>query len=238
MCSIVGVVHLLLLSLLLSASPQLEMARAEDAALRRSEERLRVRDNITRVIELWKDARRTADRDADKHEATRGLIDAYALLARRSGRSTDAARAETIVRELQPRQLRKVVVDGTTLRIDASGDYSTEANTYGDRRLYFDLTPVVAVKQALGDLAMRGAERTRVTQLDTDTVRIVLDFEGGLPKYEITDRTIRLKLSTLDSRLSTPAKIAKRSERRSPLAIRKVVIDPGHGGKDTGAIGK
>src|SRR5687767_15770506 len=38
----------------------------------------------TTLFRSWKDARRTADTDADKREATRGLIDAYALLARRS----------------------------------------------------------------------------------------------------------------------------------------------------------
>jgi N-acetylmuramoyl-L-alanine amidase len=255
MWAIVGVVRLLLSIVALSmfsapafASPALDRAKREDAALRRDEDRLRLRDNITRVIDLWRKARDAATTDSERVEASRGLVEAWALLAHWSGREDDSERARAAAERLEIKRLTSVDVDGSTLKLHADGSYEIEGGTYGEHRLYFDLTPVIAVREVLGtvDMQARGLDRARVTQLDDDTVRIIFDFTTAIPEHEASEREIRLKLSTVDSRLST----RERSERREPkrserpsrirklLAIKKVVIDAGHGGKDTGAIGR
>jgi N-acetylmuramoyl-L-alanine amidase len=133
-------------------------------------------------------------------------------------------------------KLQKIDVSGSELTIDASGPFTIAAGKYGEHRLYFDLSPMIAVKEALGDIAIKGVERARVTQLDATTVRLVLDFVGAIPKHEVTKD--RIKLEAGEAKLKRSTREAAKARPSSVVAIRKVVIDPGHGGKDTGARGK
>lgn len=292
-----------------SFSSLLQEAKTRDSALRKDERKLRMRHHIEAVLSAWKRAEAAA-RDAEEHvEAVRGYVEAWALLAHWSGRRADRAQAKAeknrlqdlereIEESLAARQwLRDAKVDVVAgrlqIRLSVSGDFSIEWHSAGEHRLFFDLAPVVAVKELLDEIPVSAPEvkRLRIGQYDDDTARVVIDFAGDVERYaeqvQILDgRTISIgleagvepravmtrisealeqiqpdkkedkgKVSEIlaeivdDVREAYPdvapvkekkPKPKKRSAKRSPpprslVAIRKVVIDAGHGGKDRGA---
>jgi N-acetylmuramoyl-L-alanine amidase len=98
-------------------------------------------------------------------------------------------------------------------------------------RLYFDLKNAKIAKEIntkvpVGDGILK---TVRAGQYDPDTVRVVLDLER-MEKYEALY-------------LDDPKKLvidvhAKRIREEATLPKKVVVIDPGHGGHDSGAVGK
>jgi N-acetylmuramoyl-L-alanine amidase len=120
----------------------------------------------------------------------------------------------------------RVVID-----LSSPADFSTNRLSNPDR-VYFDLKNSrlkKEIKTALpvGDGLLKAV---RAGQFDAQTVRVVLDLEKIKDFHSfILDDPTRLVIDV------NGAEIAKKPE--TPVVMRRVVIDPGHGGHDPGAVG-
>jgi len=121
----------------------------------------------------------------------------------------------------------------TRVVIDLSGPAEFSTNRLSDPdRVYFDLKNSrlkKEIKTALpvGDGLLKAV---RAGQFDAQTVRVVLDLEKIKDFHSfILDDPTRLVIDV------NGAEIAKKPE--TPVVRRRVVIDPGHGGHDPGAVG-
>jgi N-acetylmuramoyl-L-alanine amidase len=120
----------------------------------------------------------------------------------------------------------RVVID-----LSSPADFSTNRLSNPDR-VYFDLKNSrlkKEIKTALpvGDGLLKAV---RAGQFDAQTVRVVLDLEKINDFHSfILDDPPRLVIDV------NGAEIAKKPE--TPVVMRRVVIDPGHGGHDPGAVG-
>ena len=115
-------------------------------------------------------------------------------------------------------------------------------------RLYLDLYPArLAFKQAspltIQDGLLRGA---RISQFNSSTVRVVLDIES-IKGYKVffLENPFRLivdvsgKEKYIEPTVGLPVPEKKLSlAQQLGLGVKSIIIDAGHGGKDTGAIGK
>lgn len=66
--------------------------------------------------------------------------------------------------------------------------------------------------------------------------RIVIDVDGSLNAKNSKNHEDKGKAE--DQQASAPSHLSAPAEKTEPVYISKIVIDPGHGGKDSGAIGK
>lgn len=168
------------------------------------------------------------------------------------------------------------------LGIDAPPGFTVLPRVHGEKRMYFEIEPVVAAKEVLGPIAVdecAGLEGLKVAQFDADTVRVVLDFAAARPSLESVairggvvsvparrvekaphaekapdrgildaivqevreaypDVEVEPEPGPADApKLARSTKVAVSARARSVVAIRKVVIDAGHGGRDRGAVG-
>ncbi len=137
--------------------------------------------------------------------------------------------------------------DYTRVIINVSGNfYYTTDILRGDKgkppRIYIDIYPAILSSKIPKKIDIKNSHLTRIRigQFDKNTVRVVLDLTS-LTSYKIFKLKDPYQL-VLD--LVGEHKEAKKNgknyinlARQLGLGIKRIVIDPGHGGHDTGAIG-
>jgi N-acetylmuramoyl-L-alanine amidase len=110
------------------------------------------------------------------------------------------------------------------------------------RRLALDLAPALldhGLAHPVGDALV---ERVRAAQRDGDSVRVVLDLAGqdDLAIFSLDDPP-RLIIDVGVREARRAAQAQARQDAESDLAprrpVRRIIVDAGHGGHDTGAIG-
>jgi N-acetylmuramoyl-L-alanine amidase len=120
----------------------------------------------------------------------------------------------------------RVVID-----LSSPAEFSTNRLSNPDR-IYFDLKNSRLKKEIKSTLPVEDGllKAVRAGQFDAQTVRVVLDLDK-IKDFNtfILDDPTRLVIDV------NGAEIAKKPE--TPLVKRRVVIDPGHGGHDPGAVG-
>jgi N-acetylmuramoyl-L-alanine amidase len=175
----------------------------------------------------------------------------------------DTRRAEiTNIRHWSNPKYTRVVID---LNRKAGHNYhllKKDPSIQKPRRLYIDIQGATLAKDLsksipIGDGLLKAV---RAGQYDKNTVRVVLDIES-LEDYKVfpltnpyrividitgtvKDRTVTARKEPVpkakEPEPSSPAHATKGGAPTTPAAlkIKTIVIDPGHGGKDPGAIGR
>lgn len=115
-------------------------------------------------------------------------------------------------------------------------------------RLYLDLYPARLAFAQISPLTIQDGllKRARIGQYNSSTVRLVLDIES-IKGYKVffLENPFRLivDVSGKEKQSDQPTEPPGREKRLSlaqqlGLGVKRIIIDAGHGGKDTGAIGK
>ncbi len=123
--------------------------------------------------------------------------------------------------------------DYTRVVVDLSGTVEFSKNRIlNPDRLYFDLMNATIAKEIKTSLPVGDGilKKVRAGQFKPDTVRVVLDLE------EITDFNVYI----LDGPTRLVIDVYGKEKMKKPDSVivkRRIVIDPGHGGHDPGAVG-
>lgn len=200
-------------------------ARAERAeqALRGDESKLRLRHHIIHVIKLWQSAANRADGELKAHLLEREA-EVWGLLAHWSGRSDDARRARQEREEAESFAARLTAEPRPPIPEPATETISEPAQT-AERTERIDRT-----ERAERIEGTERAERTDRPQTEhiaepaapAEALEAVATTEVQVPSVTAADA------ARYRPRDCTPSDA-------DPLAVRTVVIDPGHGGEDEGA---
>ncbi len=148
-----------------------------------------------------------------------------------SGKNADGALLQEI-RHWSNEQYTRIVID-----VDSPTEFKQNRLSNPDR-LYFDLKNCslpneIASSLPIGDSILKGV---RAAQFDKTTVRIVLDLEQAESVNVFTlHEPFRIIIDVYAKKKSvTPP---NKEADKGLAGIKRIVIDAGHGGKDTGAIG-
>jgi N-acetylmuramoyl-L-alanine amidase len=127
----------------------------------------------------------------------------------------------------------------TRVVVDTDGPiHFTQNRLVNPDRLYFDLKNSRLLKKTDPSLPIEDGilKKVRAGQFKNDTVRVVLDLQrfGNFNAFVLTD-PYRLVIDVFAMKDSAPE---MKNKNKIPFQeIKRVIIDPGHGGKDPGAIG-
>ncbi len=146
--------------------------------------------------------------------------------------------------------------DYSRVIINVSDNFDYQANILkGTKkkppRIYVDIYPAVLDNRVSNEITIKDSllTRVRVAQFDEKTVRVVLDL-SSLTSYKIfkLKEPYQLVLDLIGKEKIKESLAKNASEkteeenyinlaRQFGLGIKKIVIDPGHGGEDPGAVG-
>jgi N-acetylmuramoyl-L-alanine amidase CwlD len=154
---------------------------------------------------------------------------------------------------------------GLTLQLNASMTYIKELDTATTSDIIFEsnnsvsanLKTDISTKKIIIDFnhtinelpqIIKGKSKPyksiRTSQFNTDplTTRIVIEFESDIPKFTVEPNnntfTIKLTHPLKTQSKATLTKRKKRKKKKTSLTNKIIIIDPGHGGVDPGAVVK
>lgn len=129
--------------------------------------------------------------------------------------------------------------DHTRIVVDVDGPIKFESNSLSNPdRLYFDLSDCILPKKIKSSFSLLDGiiETVRTSQFKPGTVRIVVDIKKLKNFYAFTvEDPHRLVIDVYNGESHPPEK--KDTAKKELIGIKRIVIDPGHGGQDPGAIG-
>ena len=155
--------------------------------------------------------------------------------------SSEASKRTTVrdVRYVSYKSYSRVVVE-----IDGHIDFTKHRLSNPDR-IFFDIKDCSLPKKVDTSLDVKDRiiNNVRFAQFDKSTVRVVIDLKNrkDFSAY-ILEKPYRLVIDVYDNKAEgvpprEPLEVKKAPVNKFLNNIRTVVIDPGHGGKDPGAIG-
>lgn len=136
--------------------------------------------------------------------------------------------------------------DYTRVVIDLSGNVEfTRGRLPDPERLFFDLKNARIGKGMQTNIAIgsKSLKAIRIGQFTPDTARIVFDLETTLYDFRVfsLEDPSRLVIDIISRQPKAPDELKQELKTESDIAPtllrRTVVIDPGHGGHDPGAVG-
>jgi N-acetylmuramoyl-L-alanine amidase len=150
---------------------------------------------------------------------------------------SDASRLSSVsgFRTKSYKNYTRIVID-----MDSSVEYTQNRLAMPDR-LYFDLKKCMLPKKAVSSIKIDDGilKAVRMAQFDKNTVRVVLESHKVQNFYAfMLENPYRLVIDVYDQKNAEPAYNQRNKDIESDIGkIKKIVIDPGHGGDDPGAIG-
>ncbi|MBH1989024.1 MAG: N-acetylmuramoyl-L-alanine amidase [Myxococcaceae bacterium] len=145
-------------------------------------------------------------------------------------------------------QIESVTLHGSLIEVEANHSVQVQKTVRSKdkthkKRLIFDLKPAKLGPQVPRTLISKQKQvaQLRIAQHNRDTVRIVSEVSGN-PKLSLKVKVSRpaskaKRSLSLPQELSAPEPASSQPE-STPFKALTIVIDPGHGGDDPGAIGR